>query len=128
MSRLFLALYTEHPVATLGLRSPNGVEAEAADRAALTKVFELCFSGDEWTMDSALWEIVENRNFLAQVIRWQPKSAVSHKETGSGSKRGREKGRGSQSLPSESPPPLKRSKKGGGKGKDGGKPVRSYRR
>ena len=131
----FVAEYTHHPAPNLGLRSPNGIEAEEADRAAMTKIFELCLSQEGWTLDQAIWEIVENRNYLSQVLGHRRKDHRQQEDR----RRHRERPETwKQRSGSLSPPPLKRgrtsSAKGGSKGgkesKGGGKGEkgRSYNR
>jgi hypothetical protein len=114
----FIAEYTNHPPLNLGLRSPNGLEAEEADRAAMTKIFDLCLSQDGWSLDDAIWEVVENRSFLGQVLGHRRKEHKAQQD--GGRRRQRERLESARQLPeSESPPPLKRSRKGKGSGKGG---------
>jgi hypothetical protein len=125
----FVAEYAHHTAPNLGLRSPNGVEAEEADRAAMTKIFDLCLSQEDWTLDQAIWEIVENRNFLSQVLGHRRKD---HRQQEDRRRRREKPETWMQRSGSSSPPPLKRgrtsSAKGGSKGGKEGKGGKGEKR
>jgi hypothetical protein len=95
----------------------------------------LCLSQEGWTLDQAIWEIVENRNYLSQVLGHRRKD---HRQQDDRRRHRERPDTWKQRSGSLSPPPLKRGRtssakggsKGGKEGKGGGKGEkgRSYNR
>ena len=65
----FLCYYTKKPADSM--RPPSGQEAEEADRAALTEIFELCFAGS--SLDDAIHSVAVERDHLRHLLMAMPK-------------------------------------------------------
>ena len=68
----FMSAFTKLVPYDLGLRSVNLTEAQAADRALWTSIFEL-IQEESWTWENALHEITSVRGDLMHLMQARPK-------------------------------------------------------
>jgi hypothetical protein len=90
-SRLLQAYTKRMRGSDLGLRSPNVVEAEEADRQALREVYRL--HGEGWALDDALYEVAVTREIFTTLLGpklrpFKPLPPPGGKNQGQGANRG----------------------------------------
>jgi hypothetical protein len=70
----FMSLLTTRLDPESGLRAPNILEAQQANKHIWHLISELCES-DEWSLDDALLEFTQNRGDLSTLLQARPKTA-----------------------------------------------------